>query len=262
MGLIKWYKRKFVYGDNLHVGENRIKLFDVDKSFITACLVLGYSEELRRYYDESVIKQYPENRYSFFKLNYDLHETNHLVIFAGILISRVNYDNYQTAIKFFNLMHGKTGELIVDICNRVNISARNHPNKFIAKNIESKDWLYISSFSNKCLFSSSLFRHRMFWAEWEEKQYYAELERMRREEQRRVYEYERRKRQAEEARRRKAEHEKSPYSVLGIADGIKDVVVIKKAYRKLAMVYHPDKGGSAEMFAKITEAYQAILNEL
>jgi curved DNA-binding protein CbpA len=30
---------------------------------------------------------------------------------------------------------------------------------------------------------------------------------------------------------------------------------IKKAYRKLAMKYHPDKGGDAEMFKKIAHAY-------
>lgn len=263
MGLLKWYKRKFVYGEDLHLGENRIKLFDVDRSFITACLTLGYSEEPYRYYDESVIKQYPENEYSFFKLKYSLHETNHLAIFAGILISRLNYDNYQTVIKFFNLIDGKEGKLAIEICDRANISARNHSNEFIARNTgRDGNWLYMSGFSGKCLFNSFLFRSRIFWAEWEERQYYAELERMRREKQRRAYEYERRKRQAEEARRRKAKHERSPYSVLGIAEGTKDIVVIKKAYRKLAMIHHPDRGGSAEMFARITEAYQAILNGL
>jgi DnaJ family protein A protein 2 len=31
---------------------------------------------------------------------------------------------------------------------------------------------------------------------------------------------------------------------------------IKKAYRKLAMRHHPDKGGDAELFKKLTTAYE------
>lgn len=45
------------------------------------------------------------------------------------------------------------------------------------------------------------------------------------------------------------------YEVLGVAkDADKDE--IKKAYRLLAQVHHPDSGGSSGQFEKITKAYQ------
>lgn len=54
---------------------------------------------------------------------------------------------------------------------------------------------------------------------------------------------------------------KDYYSILGISRGSsKDE--IKKAYRKLAHQYHPDKtGGNAEKFKEINEAYQALSDD-
>jgi len=55
---------------------------------------------------------------------------------------------------------------------------------------------------------------------------------------------------------------KDYYNVLGVS---KDASVdeIKKAYRKLALKYHPDKGenGNAERFKEANEAYQVLGNE-
>ena len=36
----------------------------------------------------------------------------------------------------------------------------------------------------------------------------------------------------------------------------------KKAYRKLAVKHHPDKGGSEDTFKKISEAYDTIGDEV
>lgn len=50
------------------------------------------------------------------------------------------------------------------------------------------------------------------------------------------------------------------YSVLGVAKNA-TASQIKKAYKKLAMKHHPDKGGDEEMFKKISQAYSVLSDE-
>ena len=49
------------------------------------------------------------------------------------------------------------------------------------------------------------------------------------------------------------------YKILGLTNGATDEEV-KQAYRKLAMIHHPDRGGDAEEFKKIKEAYEMIVS--
>jgi len=49
----------------------------------------------------------------------------------------------------------------------------------------------------------------------------------------------------------------SPYDILGVPRDAQDQDV-KKAYRKLAREHHPDKGGDAEKFKKVQEAYEIL----
>ena len=50
------------------------------------------------------------------------------------------------------------------------------------------------------------------------------------------------------------------FETLGLQPGASDEE-IKKAYRKLAMKHHPDKGGDAEKFKEISSAYQELTSE-
>ena len=50
-----------------------------------------------------------------------------------------------------------------------------------------------------------------------------------------------------------------PAQILGLDKNVKhDINDIKKAYRNLALKYHPDKGGSEEIFKILTKAYIAL----
>ncbi|MDD3085055.1 MAG: DnaJ domain-containing protein, partial [Candidatus ainarchaeum sp.] len=53
---------------------------------------------------------------------------------------------------------------------------------------------------------------------------------------------------------------KDYYSILGVSKDAK-ADEIKTAFRKLAHKHHPDKGGDANKFKEINEAYQVLGNE-
>lgn len=50
------------------------------------------------------------------------------------------------------------------------------------------------------------------------------------------------------------------YTILGVNENATQDE-IKKAYRKLAVEHHPDKGGSEEIFKKIAEAYDTLIDD-
>jgi len=52
-----------------------------------------------------------------------------------------------------------------------------------------------------------------------------------------------------------------PYDILGVSPGARKADV-KKAYKKLSLTEHPDKGGDEKRFVKITKAYQALTDDV
>jgi curved DNA-binding protein CbpA len=54
-----------------------------------------------------------------------------------------------------------------------------------------------------------------------------------------------------------------PFDLLGIQESqAGDKSIVTQAYREMAKIHHPDKGGSQEMFMKIQLAYEALTDEL
>ena len=51
-----------------------------------------------------------------------------------------------------------------------------------------------------------------------------------------------------------------PYKILGVTED-SDKQIIKKAYRKLAAQHHPDRGGDAEKFKEVAEAYSILSDD-
>lgn len=52
------------------------------------------------------------------------------------------------------------------------------------------------------------------------------------------------------------------FQALGFSERPPDVEAIKRQYKRMAQVMHPDKGGSDEAFATLTENYEACLQAL
>lgn len=50
---------------------------------------------------------------------------------------------------------------------------------------------------------------------------------------------------------------KRAYAILGVKEGT-PLELCKKEYRRLSLVYHPDRGGDSEKFHAITEAFECI----
>lgn len=54
-----------------------------------------------------------------------------------------------------------------------------------------------------------------------------------------------------------------PFDILGISESqAGDKSAVTQAYREMAKIHHPDKGGSQDMFMKIQYAYEALTDEL
>jgi len=62
-------------------------------------------------------------------------------------------------------------------------------------------------------------------------------------------------------RRSRWQHKEQPHEILGIARNASPAE-IKRAFRKLSLQHHPDRGGSVEMFKKINDAHEVMSGKL
>ncbi len=75
-------------------------------------------------------------------------------------------------------------------------------------------------------------------------------------------EYQRQQARREWQERQMQERKRSEAPSPGFFNGCKDAASIKRRYRDLCKVYHPDAGnGSSEVFNKITEEYNRLIKE-
>ena len=75
-------------------------------------------------------------------------------------------------------------------------------------------------------------------------------------------EYQRQQARREWQERQMQERKRSEAASPGFFSGCKDAASIKRRYRDLCKVYHPDAGnGSSEVFNKITEEYNRLIKE-
>lgn len=51
-------------------------------------------------------------------------------------------------------------------------------------------------------------------------------------------------------------------AVMGLAENVREIDAIKKAYKRLAMKHHPDRGGRPAEMVRINQAYQSAQKEL
>ena len=244
VGLRTWFKRKFDKATDLTSSPKK-ELCKADKAFLHAAYRLGVVNMISWRFDPRVIQDYPDNEYSLIKLKYDLHRTNHAAIFAGCLLCKAITTYNTIAIRQFcsymNMFHKKKGETVEGIYSYLEYCLQN---KF-------EDLLVANALRHNFNWLDLLYNSQLYFSEYS---FVDVLLRTREIEE----EAKRKARQKEMSQKKPA----SVYSILGLAEGVKDKAVIKKAYRKLVMIYHPDRGGSAEMFDKITKAYNTIMNSL
>jgi DnaJ family protein A protein 2 len=55
--------------------------------------------------------------------------------------------------------------------------------------------------------------------------------------------------------------QETPFQILGVREGASQEE-IQSAFRKLALIHHPDKGGDREMFDKVMSAYTILKEDM
>lgn len=226
--------KKFLFGEKilpLVIGERRTKLTPMDEAFIYACEKLGLNFNYGRFFGCYDHFEYSPNKYDFFKINIKAQEnnlaSNHFIVFVGLILDKMKTDPkyWLTFVKFLGVFAFKSSRPItLAIINTV------------VKNTRFADSAICGLFMT--IQVSPIFRFDC--------DLYLRLYRD----------------QFRYANKVDEEPTNDYFSILGISC-TRDKDVIKRAYRKLVLKYHPDKnGGNDIMFKKINFAYNKIMESI
>lgn len=226
--------KKFLFGEKvlpLIIDERRTELTPMDKAFIYACKKLGLNFNYGHFFGSYDHFEYSPNKYDFFKINIKVQESNlaskHFTIFIGLILDKMktNPEYWLVFSRFLKIFLFKSRRPITQTIMDTIVQNT----KFAGSNI-SKLFLTIKIapifYFNVDLYLQ-LFRNQFEYAD-------------------------------------KIDEEPiiNYFSILGISY-TRDKDVVKRAYRKLVLRYHPDKnGGNDAMFKKISFAYNKILESI
>ena len=152
---------------------------------------------------------------------------------------------------FNNFQNTGTQDNNITILNKKNISGTNTYNPIY--NVSSNELDISNQYNNRELqFMRKEKEREMEFIRIQEKRMEEEHKRFKEEQNRRRTQFNEELSEVENLKY-------DPAQILGLDKNVKyDINEIKKAYRNLALKYHPDKGGSEEIFKILTKAYIAL----
>lgn len=226
--------KRFLFGEKilpLVTGERRTKLTPMDEAFIYACEKLGLDFNYGCFFGYYDHFKYSPNEYDFFKINIKVQEnnltSNHFIIFVGLILDKMKTDSkyWLTFIKFLNVFAFKSSRPIT----RTIMDTIVQNTRFVDSAISGLFLtIHVSPF-----FRVDYDLYLQFYRD--QFRYVNEVD---------------------------EEPTNDYFSILGISY-TRDKDVIKRAYRRLVLKYHPDKnGGNDAMFKKINFAYNKILESI
>lgn len=256
----RFVNKKTLKDANLDPHNVRNYLTDRDSAFIYACRKFNIKQEQFFFTKEAIEKYYTgkDNKYSLIKVNFDLHTTyNHLYIFVFLMLKELNLSTYPVIKSLLSLFIGKGVEVWDKLESAVRVALESQQYWDCSYKDMRSIWsrvkicfmfsvcsgIYISfrileSELNYIFVKCS--REKIIWEEhWKEKCKHWQTHTN-------SSEYKEEGLYLEE------------FKVLGIQP-TKDKTLIKKAYRKMVIIYHPDKAGDNKMIRKINEAYETLM---
>ena len=260
---------------NLTVSEYRDYLTPRDEAFIFACHKFEVLFESYHFFSLDALSTYhrKDTEYSLIKVNFDkLKETNHLFVFIGLYCKDFSWDKYCNIKSLIYLFDGKSEALGKNLELVLKAALENQMYWDYYYKLPRSVWDAI-----KGDFYTTLYFHVSVDLTESMRYVYIECPNMQ-------AEYDRREREKKYQRstyndystnesysgfnyynnNKKSNYKpeetqySSMFNVLHLQP-TKDKTVIKAAYKKLVIMYHPDKIGENDTIRRINEAYNTLM---